>query len=205
MSNFNFEEIKRSATGVADRAAKKTSEVTNIVKLKIAVKTAESKLSSVYEEIGRLFYTAERSGEDCTSDIAAYIMKADKLKADIASYNGKIARMRNVRTCENCGASISMSSNFCSVCGAKQETLEEVEEEEAIEECGECLEEEAEEIKEKVVDAFDKAKDKAEEFFSGLTDEVSDAAEEMTVEVEEIKDEAAEAIENAVDGIENKE
>ena len=39
-------------------SVKKTGEVTNLVKLKVSMKSAEGKLSEVYEEIVRLFYTA---------------------------------------------------------------------------------------------------------------------------------------------------
>lgn len=195
MANFNFEEIKRNATGVADRAVKKTGEVTNLVKLKVSVKAAEGKLSSVYEEIGRLFYTAERSGEDCTSEIAAYIMKADKLKADIASFNKQIAKLRNIRICDSCGHEIDQSVNFCPICGAKQETLVEVEAEPAAEDV-------VEEVKETVTDAFDEAKDKAEEFFANIADTVSDKAEDVKDAVEDIADKAEDAAEDAADKVE---
>ena len=193
MANINFDEIKRSATGVADRAMKKTNEVTNLVKLKLAVKSSEGKLSSVYEEIGRLFYTAERSGEDCTSDIAAFIMKADKLKADIASYTKQIAKLRNIRICESCGNEIDQNVNFCPVCGAKQETLVEVapEVEVTAEEC-------AEDAAECVTDAFEEAKDKAEEFFANIADTVSEKAEDAAEKAEEIAEDAADKVEEVV-------
>jgi len=193
MANINFDEIKRSATGVADRAMKKTNEVTNLVKLKLAVKSSEGKLSSVYEEIGRLFYTAERSGEDCTSDIAAFIMKADKLKADIASYTKQIAKLRNIRICESCGNEIDQNVNFCPVCGAKQETLVEVapEVEVTAEEC-------AEDAAECVTDAFEEAKDKAEEFFANIADTVSEKAEDAAEKAEEIAEDAADKAEEVV-------
>ena len=197
MANFNFDEIKRSATGVADRAVKKTGDVTNLVKLKVNIKAAEGKLSSVYEEIGRLFYTAERSGEDCTSDIAAYIMKADKLKADIAAFNKQIAKLRNVRICDSCGSEIDEKVNFCPVCGAKQETLVEVEPEEKVEE-----------VEEKVTDAFDEAKDKAEEFFANIADTVTDKAEDakdaacdLCEKAEDAAEDAAEKVEEVVENI----
>ena len=193
MANINFDEIKRSATGVADRAMKKTNEVTNLVKLKLAVKSSEGKLSSVYEEIGRLFYTAERSGEDCTSDIAAFIMKADKLKADIASYTKQIAKLRNIRICESCGNEIDQNVNFCPVCGATQETLVEVapEVEVTAEEC-------AEDAAECVTDAFEEAKDKAEEFFANIADTVSEKAEDAAEKAEEIAEDAADKVEEVV-------
>lgn len=139
MNNF-FENFKRNASTAADKAAKKTNELTAIAKLNVNVKTAETKLSSVYEEIGRMFYNAERTGVDCTGDIADCIMKADKLKADIASYKAEIAKLRKVVTCEGCGNEISEDAAFCSHCGMKQVKPEP---EAPVEECECCCGEES--------------------------------------------------------------
>lgn len=146
-----FNNLKRGATDAAYKAAKKTGEITNIAKLTMNIKTAEAKLGDVYEEIGRLFYTAERTGEDCTSEIASNIMKADKIKADIANYKAEIAVLRNVIVCESCGNEIGAESAFCSFCGTKVEKPAPAEETPAEKKtceccCGECdCEEEAEE------------------------------------------------------------
>lgn len=118
MSLFN--EIKRNVSGAASAASKKTSELTGIAKLNVNIKLEETKLSECYEEIGRLFYTAERSGEDNTSDIATYIMQADKIKATIAGYKAELAHLKKIVVCEGCGAEISETAAYCSVCGTKQ-------------------------------------------------------------------------------------
>ena len=189
MANINFDEIKRNASGLAGRAAKKTGDMTNLVKLKFAVKSAEGKLSSVYEEIGRLFYNAERSGEDCTSDIAAYIMKADKLKADIAAYTKQIAKLRNIRICESCGNEIDETVSFCPFCGTKQEVLEVVEPEAEA-----PAEEDA-----PAADEFEEAKDKAEEFFANIADTVSEKAEEVADAAEDLAEKVEDAVEDVTE------
>ncbi len=145
-----FNNIKRGATDAATKAAKKTGEITNIAKLTMNIKNAETKLGAVYEEIGRLFYTAERTGEDFTSDIAANIMKADKIKADIANFKSEIAALRNVIVCENCGNEVNADFAFCNFCGTKIEKPVPAEEEtceccECDGECECCCEEAAEE------------------------------------------------------------
>ncbi len=134
-----FNNIKRGATDAANKAAKKTGEITNIAKLTMNIKNAETKLGDVYEEIGRLFYTAERTGEDCTSEIAANIMKADKIKADIANFKAEIAVLRNVVVCENCGNEVNADFAFCNFCGTKIEKPAPAAEEAAEETC-ECCE-----------------------------------------------------------------
>jgi len=132
-----FDEIKRNASNVTDKAVRKTNELTNIAKLNVSVKSNENKLSYVFEEIGRLFYDAERTGEDHSGEIADYIMKADKIKAEIATAKKQIAKLRKVVVCEGCGNEISEEAAFCSFCGLKQEKP--VEEEVAAEECAcEC-------------------------------------------------------------------
>jgi len=137
-----FNNIKRGATDAANKAAKKTGEITNIAKLTMNIKNAEAKLGDVYEEIGRLFYTAERTGEDCTSEIAANIMKADKLKADIANFKAEIAALRNVVVCESCGNEVNADYAFCNFCGSKMEKpapeAEEIPVAEDDAECEEC-------------------------------------------------------------------
>lgn len=145
MSLFN--EIKRNVSGAASVASKKTSELTGIAKLNVNIKLEETKLSECYEEIGRLFYTAERSGEDNTSDIATYIMQADKIKATIAGYKAELAHLKKVVVCEGCGTEISETAAYCSVCGTKQvKKVEETPAEApAEEECCCCEDESAEE------------------------------------------------------------
>ncbi len=116
-----FNNLKCTATDAATKAAKKTDELTNIAKLKMKIKVNDVKLEEVYKEIGRLFYTAERTGEDHTSEIASNIMKADKIKAEIESYSKELAALRNVTVCSNCGNEIKVEFAFCSYCGAKIE------------------------------------------------------------------------------------
>ncbi len=119
-----FEEIKRSASDVANKAVKKTGELTTIAKLGINVKSNEAKLSSVFEEIGFMFYEAQCTGDDHTSDIASLIMKADKIKADIENTKKEIAKLKKVVVCQNCGNEISEEAAYCSFCGAKVEKVE---------------------------------------------------------------------------------
>ena len=144
-----FEDLKRNASGVANKAAKKTTDLTSLAKLNVSVKTLETKLDGVYGEIGRLFYNAERNGEDYTSDIAALIMKADKFQAEIDNIKKQINALRKIVVCEGCGNEISDEAAYCSFCGTKQVKPE-----------PEVVEEEAEEIAE---DAEAPAAEAAEE------------------------------------------
>jgi len=134
-----FDEFKRGASEVADKVAKKTTDLTAIAKIAFNIKSDESKLSNVYEEIGYLFYTAERNGVDYTEEISAQILKADGLLAEIETLKKESAKLRNSAVCSACGNEIACDVAFCPFCGKKQE--------EAHEDCGccECNSEEADE------------------------------------------------------------
>jgi len=158
-----FDELKRNASDVANKAAKKTNDLTSLAKLNVAVKNLENRLDTVYEEIGRLFYNAERNGDDYTSEIAALIMKADKFKTEIEATRKQINALRKIVVCEGCGNEISDEAAYCSFCGTKQVKpepepeieveIEEIAEEETVEE---VVEEAAEEV---VEDAAEETND----------------------------------------------
>ena len=119
-----IDELKKSAVDFADKAKQKTTKITGITKINLAIKSNESKLAAVYEEIGRLFYLAEREGTDNTEAIATAIMKADKYNADIELAKRDLAKLRDVKNCDACGNEIDRDFAFCNFCGAKQEILE---------------------------------------------------------------------------------
>lgn len=119
-----FEELKRGASEVADKVVKKTTDITAIAKVNINIKASEAKLNSVYEEIGYLFYTAERNGVDNTEAIAAQVLKADGIIVEIDNLKRESAKLRNVVICPACGSEIDTECLFCPVCGQKQEVPE---------------------------------------------------------------------------------
>ena len=118
-----FEDLFRSASDVADKVVKKTTDITSTAKVNINIKAAESKLNSVYEEIGYLFYTAERNGVDNTEAIAAQVLKADGIIVEIDNLKKEYARLRKMRLCDKCGSEIDTDCLFCPVCGQKQEPV----------------------------------------------------------------------------------
>ncbi len=168
-------EIKKNVTEAANIASKKTTELTGIAKLKVNIQREKTKLSDCYKEIGRLFYTAERSGADHTSDIAAYIMQADKIKANIAGYKAELSRLRKVTICEGCGTEISNTAAYCSVCGAKQ--MKKCAAEEANAEpccCCEDIEDTAEDVVDNIKDTIEDTVDRFEDAIENLFDKDED-------------------------------
>ena len=116
-----WDDLQKGVSNAASFTAKKTTELTDLAKLKYNIHTEETKLERCFTEIGRLFYSSKRDSTDTSAEITSYIMQADKIRADIASYKQELARLRRVCICQSCGAEISNNCIFCPTCGAKLE------------------------------------------------------------------------------------
>lgn len=110
-----FDNFSKNAKTFADKAVKKTGEVAESAKLAISLKSEESKLDKLFNNLGKLCY--DKADE---ASIAAQILEIDeqkvviaKIKADIAANNGKVF-------CSICGKEISVDVLFCPYCGTKQ-------------------------------------------------------------------------------------
>ena len=119
-----FDGIQKSVTDAAAAAAKKTSELTGIARVKFNIRAEEARLRSTFSKIGSLFYAAEREGADNSAEIATLIMQADKIKSDIQAYKEKLAEYRKSTLCPFCGAEVPKDVFYCPICGEKQERPE---------------------------------------------------------------------------------
>jgi len=115
-----WDDVTKAASDAATMAAKKTSELTAAAKLKYKLHTEQTRLSVIYEKIGRLYYDSIKSGVDNTAKIAELTAEVDAVSAEIASCTAKLADMKRKRLCPACNAEIAKDSIYCPRCGAKQ-------------------------------------------------------------------------------------
>lgn len=117
--NINFEKIKETIGTISGKVAKKTSEVYDYTKLSIAASGIKNDIDELYKQIGMAIYThvdeEDYSGEDISVLCDAISMK----KQELAEISDKIAQLKNVTVCSECGASVNKESEFCAKCGAK--------------------------------------------------------------------------------------
>ena len=115
-----WDELTKGAKDAAAFTMKKTEELTNLAKLKVAIHTEESKLDKCYSEIGELYYDFQRNEEDHAAEIAALLLEADELNAKLGELKAQLAALQNDVICSKCSAQIPMEATFCPVCGNKQ-------------------------------------------------------------------------------------
>ncbi len=129
---FNFKDFSKKVSDFADKAAKKTGEVTESAKLNIALKTEQNKLNGLFTELGKLCYE-KANGADVDGQVSAMVIEIDGQKAEIARIKDEIAANSGKVYCSGCGKEISAEAAFCPLCGAKQEPKEAAAEAEAPE------------------------------------------------------------------------
>ncbi len=119
-----WDDITKGAKDAANYTVKKTEELTNIAKLKIALKGEESKLDDCFEDIGELYYLAQKDGADNAEAIAELVKSADEIKAKIAELKAGLAGVQGNVICKMCGASFDPEYRFCPKCGAEKKDEE---------------------------------------------------------------------------------
>lgn len=115
MNNWNT--LFDKAKDVANLAGKKTEEVVETSKLKLQSFSINSDIQDAYEKIGGLVYRARKTGVNNEEEIAASIAEIDELLSALNDLESKIAEIKKVKKCPNCGANCSSESHFCSRCG----------------------------------------------------------------------------------------
>ena len=169
MSLF-FDDALGKVKNVADAAGKKTTDLVEFSKLKLALTDLNEEINRGYMRLGKITYERNtREGAD--EEAAAIIGEIDGLQEKLASIHDRILAIKNVVRCAECGAINPRQAVFCNQCGAMIKIAEPKPEEEPACEVGEAVED--------VVDAAE--------------DAVQDAVEEVAEGVEE----AAEAVKDA--------
>lgn len=116
-----WDDIAKGASDAASFAAKKTGELTNVAKMKLALHSEETKLNECYADIGRMYYTYQRDGKDLVAEIASRISDADASHEKIAAIKAELADLQDSVVCASCGSKINKGFEFCPICGTKQE------------------------------------------------------------------------------------
>ena len=139
-----------------------------IARLQRQVNIKQDEFNDLFKEIGQVYYTFFKRGEDPAEELSARCAKVDSLAAEIEGLKLKLDDLKNIRRCTACGSVQNNLSKFCAECGAKLE-------ERVVEEPAEAPEEPAEEAQEtsdkEVFISWPEAEEKAEEPAEEQTEE----------------------------------
>ena len=122
----------------AKQTAQKAAE---IARLQRQVNIKQDEFDDLFKEIGQVYYTFFKRGENPADELAGRCAKVDSLAAEIEGLKLKLDDLKEIRRCTACGSVQNNMSKFCAECGAKLE-------ERVVEEPAEAPAEPAEEAQE---------------------------------------------------------
>jgi len=116
-----FNQIVKTARTTADTVGKKTGEIFENTKNKIAIADIQNDIEAVYVEIGKLVYQAFADGTEPSSEINDKCALISEKLNEIEALKDKIEtdQPKSDAFCPNCGVAVDADGNFCASCGAK--------------------------------------------------------------------------------------
>ena len=94
-----FEEIGKKASATYKATADKTSKIAKEAKLKILINDDESKISEIYEEIGKKIYEMYQKDKDqeYPADLKDSLTKIDALNEEINDTKNELLKLKKER------------------------------------------------------------------------------------------------------------
>ncbi|OPZ88720.1 MAG: Double zinc ribbon [Firmicutes bacterium ADurb.Bin419] len=124
-----FEKFGEKISSAGKDMAKKTKELADVTKLNMQIGSEEDNIKNNYIEIGKLYYGLFSSSPD--ERLASLCSSITESLNKINTYKEQIQTIKGIKKCPNCGSEIADSAVFCSVCGNKTSSEEEIAPEEA--------------------------------------------------------------------------
>ena len=121
---FNFDELTRKAKDMANKAADRTKDAADLVKINVAIAGEQKEIDKNFRAIGEWF-VSEYEGEipdavrDLVEAVNASKAKIAELEASKPVREEPVEAPEGERACPICGA--VSDSKFCPHCGAPME------------------------------------------------------------------------------------
>ena len=110
-----LDQLSKSATEAGEYLTEKAVLAKDYAMATMDISEAKSRINSIYKELGKMVYNANRKQIDSSADMERLMAELDQLKAAITEKE----KVRNRALCPACDESIDASSCFCPHCGAK--------------------------------------------------------------------------------------
>lgn len=122
--------VSKTVTKTYKAATKKSGELIEEAKLRLQIASENDKISEKLEEIGAIVYEDYKSGESTYSSFEDLCKEIEESELAVSTMNAKILEMKKLKQCPICENVVAGNDKYCSKCGAEQEIVEEIEEDE---------------------------------------------------------------------------
>lgn len=116
-----FENLGKKVGEAAQAAARKSSEIVEVTKLNASINAEEDTIQKLYSEIGKkVFENFEQTGtaDELVKEACEQLVSH---RENIKNLKEKIAEVKGIKSCINCGTEMERTQLFCSKCGTRNE------------------------------------------------------------------------------------
>ena len=118
-----FDKLGNTISAAGKDGLSKAREWADTAKISVDIKEREGAIQKMYRELGRAYY------KDHKDDAAPDYEQIAAIKAafeEIGELKASKDEIRGIRRCPECGQIVARDANYCSNCGTKCETVENV-------------------------------------------------------------------------------
>ncbi|MBE7010461.1 MAG: hypothetical protein E7418_03105 [Ruminococcaceae bacterium] len=116
-----MEKILADLKKTMNTAVKKSGELLEVTKLKMAIAGTQNEVQAEFVKLGELVYLMAKSDDKPSEDAEEIIAHIDTLKEKISELEANVAELTAKKICASCGKICEETAGFCSACGAKFE------------------------------------------------------------------------------------
>lgn len=126
----HLDNICRYVSEGTDDLAEKISEEIALQKIQSQIREENREISCIYQKIGELVYEKIKEESVAGEKLEPLIVAVDIKKSSIQEHKKRMAKIKNMDTCMNCGEFLERSAGYCPYCGKKIEKCDTEEESE---------------------------------------------------------------------------
>lgn len=175
---IDFDKLKDDLFSVGKEVGDRVSDVSNIAKLKLDVRSKEEFLERQFAQLGRMYYAAHKNDVEAVAEQDTFVAIAET-EAKIEGIKQTILDLQGAVCCPNCGEKYQKGFKFCPSCGTELKKESTPEDEMFVDEETE------------VVDAEIVDEDGADEVQTDKEGDDVEIAEDAATEEAEVPDDAA--------------
>ncbi len=111
-------QVKKTATDVAQKVAQKSTELVEVSKIKYEIYDLNNDVKKLYTEIGKLVYAKLKDSETLPEDVQ---MKCEIIEAKLAAIDALKSKEKDLKqhiTCPVCKRECAEADEVCPYCGA---------------------------------------------------------------------------------------
>jgi len=119
-----LERVRGTAGYAADAAAdgaraagRRAGQMVDAAKLNVQLFDLNGEYNDILRQLGQVMYDTHRGEAPENDTVTQLLAQADEMAGKIADLRGRIADLKQSRTCPSCGAPCGKADRFCRSCG----------------------------------------------------------------------------------------